>query len=192
MKTTEPIRDKQQVCELTKYYYKRGHFRNHVLINISVYTALRIGDILSVKCDDVYDFENKRVRDSITLTEQKTGKSKTVALNKHVVEALLTYFPKARPGNPLIINDKTGNALSRVQAYRLIRAAAKALKFTERVSCHSLRKTFGYHSWKNGVSLAVLMEIYNHSSLAVTKRYLGVTQDDKNAAYLGLDFDFMS
>jgi site-specific recombinase XerD len=85
-------------------------------------------------------------------------------------------------------NPHTGKAISRIQAYRLIRAAAEALAFQQRVSCHSLRKTFGYHAWKSGVSPAVIMEIYNHSSLAVTRRYLGVTQDDKNEVYLKLDF----
>ncbi|MCL2388700.1 MAG: tyrosine-type recombinase/integrase, partial [Defluviitaleaceae bacterium] len=78
---------------------------------------------------------------------------------------------------------------SRIQAYRLIRTAAEALDFSQRVSCHSLRKTFGYHAVKSGASLAVIMEIYNHSSYAITRRYLGISQDDKNAVYLGLSLN---
>jgi site-specific recombinase XerD len=74
-------------------------------------------------------------------------------------------------------------SISRVQAYRVIRTGAEALGFDARVSCHSLRKTFGYHAWKHGISPAVIMKVYNHSSLAVTQCYLGITQDDINDCY---------
>jgi integrase len=93
MKTTEPIRDKRQVRELKEYYLKRGELRNHLLIVISIHTALRIGDVLRINSNDVYDFENRRVRETITLTEKKTGKSKITALNKSVIAALYAYFP---------------------------------------------------------------------------------------------------
>ncbi|MCL2409387.1 MAG: tyrosine-type recombinase/integrase [Oscillospiraceae bacterium] len=188
MKTTEPIRNKKQVRELKDYYIKRGEIRNHLMIVFGIYTALRISDILRLTWDDVYDFENSRVRSCINIIEKKTGKSKIVALNKSVIAAICIYLAAAKPSTPLIINRQTGNAISRIQAYRIIRAASESLRFQNHVSCHSLRKTFGYHAWKGGVSPAVIMEIYNHSSLAVTRRYLGVTQDDKNAVYLGLTF----
>ena len=187
MKTTEPIRNKHQVRELAGYYLKRGQIRNHVLIVMGLHTALRISDLLRLRWDDVYDFENQRVRESVTITEKKTGKAKIIALNPSILAALRLYAGAAKPGGFIIENKQTGNAISRIQAYRLIRAAAEALAFLGHVSCHSLRKTFGYHAWKSGVSLAIIMEIYNHSSLAVTRRYLGVTQDDINAVYLSLE-----
>jgi len=186
--TTQPIRSKKQIHELTAHYLKFGQLRNHVLIVITLYTALRISDVLRISWDDVYDFAANKVKKSITIIEKKTGKPKTIALHRAIISALSLYAPKAAGrGCPLILNAKTGRAISRVQAYRLIRAAAEAVEIDERVSCHSLRKTFGYHAWKDGVSPAVLVEIYNHNSLAVTRRYLGVTQDDKNAVYLGIE-----
>lgn len=188
MKTTEPIRDKHQVKKLLMYYFNKGEIRNHLLIVLCVHTALRISDILRLNWEDVYDFEKRRIHTSVTIIEKKTGKSKTIALHKNIITALSAYLSSARPGMPLISNYRTHKALSRIQAYRIIRAASEALEFSQRVSCHSLRKTFGYHSWKGGVSPAVIMEIYNHSSLKVTRRYLGVNQDDKNAVYLGLSF----
>ncbi|MCL2391916.1 MAG: tyrosine-type recombinase/integrase [Oscillospiraceae bacterium] len=188
MKATEPIRNKLQVRQLAEYYLKRGEIRNYVLVIMSVHTALRISDLLHIRWDDVYDFEKKHVRESISITEKKTRKTKMIALHPQIKAALHLYAPAAKSGAFLIDNQRTGKSISRIQAYRLIRSAAEALEFLHQVSCHSLRKTFGYHAWKNGVSPAIIMDIYNHSSLAVTKRYLGITQDDKNAVYMSLDF----
>ena len=188
MKTTEPIRDKHQAQRLLMYYRNKGELRNYLLIALCLHTALRISDVLRLTTSDVYDFQKHRIHRSITIKEKKTGKSKTIALHKNIITALSVCFPSAKPGQALIRNKRTNKALSRIQAYRIIRTAAEALDFTDRVSCHSLRKTFGYLAWRSGISPAVLMEIFNHSSLAVTRRYLGVTQDDQNAVYLGLDF----
>jgi integrase len=189
MAITEPIRNKKHVLQLTAFYLLRGQHRNPCLIMLCIYTALRISDILRLTWDDVYDFKNKRIRKNITLTEKKTGKTKIIALNKRAAATLAAYAKHAAtPGGFIIANPKTGKAICRVQAYRIIRSAAETLNIPGRVSCHSLRKTFGYHSWKSGVSPVVIMEIYNHSSFAVTQRYLGVSQDDKDEAYLRLDF----
>jgi integrase len=186
MAATQPIRNKRQVRELANYFLRKGQLRNHVLVVLGVHTALRISDMLRLKWDDVYDFERGEVRHSIVLVEKKTRKSKTVALNSKVIAALLLFAQNAAAGRFLFENPRTRRAISRVQAYRLIRAAAQTLFSGMRMSCHSLRKTFGYHAWKNGASPVVIMEIYNHSSLAVTRRYLGVTQDDKDAVYMKL------
>ena len=188
MKLTQPIRNASDVHKLLEHYKINHHPRNHLLITLGIHTALRISDILNLNCNDVYNFANNTIRKIITITEKKSKKLKTIALNKSIISALTAYFPEATPNTPLISNPKTGRAITRVQAYRIIREAADMVGIDFVVSCHSLRKTFGYHSWTGGISPVVLMEIYNHSSYAITKRYLGITQDDQNAVYLDMNF----
>ena len=188
MKRTEPIRSARKLKEFLSYYKKQGEYRNHVLVNLGVYTALRISDILKLRTNDVYDFKRRKIKDIISIKEQKTGKFKQVALHPKAIEALAVFFHHAAPNSPLIMNGNTFLPISRQHAYRIIDEAAKAVNVPHRVSCHSLRKTFGYHSWQNGTSPVVLMAIFNHSSYEVTKRYLGVEQDDQNKAYRGLLF----
>lgn len=74
--------------------------------------------------------------------------------------------------------------ISRHQAYRIIKKAAENVGLTEHISCHSLRKTFGYHAWKQGTQPALLMSIYNHSSYEITKRYLGISQDERDQVFM--------
>jgi integrase len=189
MAVTEPIRRKDHVLKLAAHRTKHECLRNRCLILLGLFTALRVGDILRLTWDDVYDFKRRRVLESFAVVEKKTGKFKRITPHKSLRRALARYAKEAaEPGRALILNARTRKAISRVQVYRIIRAAAEALKLPCRVSCHSLRKTFGYHAWKEGASPAVIMEIYNHSSFAVTRRYLGVSQDDMNAVYTGLRF----
>ncbi|MCL2049839.1 MAG: tyrosine-type recombinase/integrase [Defluviitaleaceae bacterium] len=91
MKTTEPIRNKKQIRKLVEYYLKQGQIRNYVIIVMALYTALRISDILSIGWNDVYDFTNGRVRQTLTLTEKKTGKIKTIALHESII---LSYIKR--------------------------------------------------------------------------------------------------
>jgi integrase len=187
MAVTEPIRNKENVRALAAYYSERGNLRNYLLIVLSVHTALRVSDLLRLNWEDVYDFELNEPRYAINLKEKKTGKTKVIALNKVIITGLKEYFSEKEccRGDALFASLKTGQAIGRVQAYRIIRAAADSLKIG-RVSCHSLRKTFGYHAWRSGVSPTVIMDIFNHSSYTITRRYLGVTQDDKDEVYLSL------
>lgn len=191
MAATEPIRNKRHVTALADYYLQKGQLRNYTLILMGVHTALRISDLLRIKWDDVYDFDRRKVRSQLKVIEQKTGKTKCIALNKGVIRALQLYrtSPKAERGRYLFeSNRKNREAISRIQAYRIVRAAVQAVGVTGTISCHSLRKTFGYHAWKAGVSPVVIMDIYNHTSFAVTRRYLGVSQDDRDKVYRRMSF----
>ena len=187
--TTQPIRNKNHIKQISLYFQNRGELRNCLLFIMGIHTALRISDMLRLKWSDVYDFNNNCVRREFTISERKTRKSKIIAVNQSVIESIMKLFKQInpKPDNFLFAHPHIDKAISRIQAYRILKSGAENV-CTEPVSCHSLRKTFGYHLWKRGTSLVIIMDIYNHSSYAITKRYLGITQDDKNTAYLELEF----
>lgn len=188
MAATEPIRDKNQLKALGEYFLKRGQLRNYALVVLGAHTALRISDLLRLKWADVYDEERDEFRAHVTIIEHKTDKTKTIALNRQALNALRFYFPNRRGEFIFVSNRKNGKAISRVQAWRIIHAAVIAVGIMGKIGCHSLRKTWGYHAWTSkAVSPVVIMDIYNHSSYEVTRRYLGVAQDDLDRAYLGLE-----
>lgn len=190
MSTTQPIRDKQNLQNFKTYYQnQKTNIRNYTIIVIGLNTALRINDILHLTYEEVY--QDGRVRDHITIKERKTGKENRILLNQEARLALEQYrFELIRSkmyqtGNPYLFPSpkKADAPLSRSQAYRMITAAAEAIGIGEHISCHSLRKTFGYHAWKQGNDPVVIMVIFNHSSLSITKRYLCIEQDDKDDVY---------
>ena len=165
MGTTQPIRKDDELYSFRMYYAdEKPNIRNYTLIVLGLNTALRIGDLLSLKWSSVYNFQFQSFYDHILIHEQKTGKRNNVLLNATAKDALQAYFNERSPEE-----------------------AAVHTTQEDCISCHSLRKTFGYHAWKQGTPPALLMDIYNHSSYRITQHYLGISQDERDEIYLKLD-----
>lgn len=191
MSTTYPIKNEEKLEKFKNYYLtEKPAYRNYAMIILGLNTAFRISDLLNLQWKDVYYRKKHCFREHICIVEQKTGKERSVAMNDKVLEVLsrlqknsddseenLYLFPSGR---------KTQTHLSRSQAFRIIREAAEYAELDEHIGCHSLRKTFGYHAWKQGVQPALLMELFNHSSYRVTKQYLCIEQEDKDKVYLNV------
>lgn len=190
MSTTQPIRNMETLQNFKEYYKKqKKNLRNYTIIILGLNTALHINDLLHLTYNDVY--RNNQVREHIIVKERKTGKENRILLNQESRSILEIYQKELiktkmyQNGNPYLFPSPRKNdaPLSRYQAYRMITAAAKAVGIEEHISCHSLRKTFGYHAWKQGYEPVVLMAIFNHTSFNVTRRYLCIEQDDKDIVY---------
>ena len=194
MKTTQPVRDIVELKKIKKYYREvKPNKRNSLLVVCGLNTALRISDILKLRWKDVYNENLLSFKSHIDVKEQKTGKKTTVFINKNLKEAFASFLKDiiAKKGKLCEVMEQfiflgqksTDKPISRIQAFRIISEAAKKCLLSHKVSCHSLRKTFGYHAWKKGVSPALLTSIYNHSSYKITTRYLGIEQDDRDEVF---------
>lgn len=189
MKFVEPIRTRAEINAVLSAFAGPLAARNRALFLLGITSALRISDLLALRWTDVLEVEDYNsghgsmlaFRPSVEVKERKTGKRKVFPLGGIVAGALGEWRIVNR--GPFVFSNASGGApVSRVQAWRVLsRAATRA--GLHGIGTHSLRKTWGYHARKNGVSIALIMEALNHSSEGVTLRYLGFTSDEVRAAY---------
>ncbi|HIW49532.1 MAG TPA: tyrosine-type recombinase/integrase [Candidatus Blautia intestinavium] len=188
---TDPIKNTEDIKRLKNYFLLRNQYRNYAMVTVALNTSLRIGDLLGLTWGDVYNAKTGKYREHIVLIEQKTGKRNIIALNKEAIQALkiLQNTLDAVTPSEYIFKSRVGinQPIVRSYAFRIIKQAVLDLNLEGTISCHSLRKTFGYHAWKKGVPPALIMSIYNHSSIEITKRYLSIDQDDKDEVFLEMN-----
>jgi site-specific recombinase XerD len=184
MQTVQPIRDKAKI-EAMKKILRASTLRNELLFVLGINTGLRISDILALKIADVSTV------DRLELREKKTNKKRTIALSKKTCRLIEQYLHRERPGakaqEPLFRSQKGGKSISRQHAYEILNEAARAVGITEHIGTHSLRKTFGYFAYKQGIDLAMIQKLLNHSSQTETLRYIGITQEQMDEVVLKLD-----
>ncbi len=187
MEKVEPIRNPRKIEAMKKYLLGSGDIRNYALITIGLNTALRISDILSLTWEDVFDLTEKKLKSHVWIKEKNTRKTKKFLLNKNALDALTKLKKETKNIQPddYIFRSREGcnRPLTRTMALIIVKETAKAVGVKEKCGCHSLRKSFGYWSWKKGVPLALLCELFNHSNQSITKGYLGINQDDLDEVY---------
>ena len=179
MKLVDPIRDKSKIDEIRAILKKQSE-RNWFLFSLGISTGLRISDLRVLKVRDVFD------RTHIHINEQKTGKKKRVPLNSSVMKIIEEYTKKMDEDEYLFKSRQGNKPLERNQCGNIISNAGKKIGL-DGLGTHSLRKTFGYHHYQQYKDIAILMTIFNHSSQAVTMRYLGIEQDEIDESLKGFN-----
>jgi integrase len=174
MNFVQPIREQEKIQEI-KEFFKEDNERNYLLFLMGINTGLRISDILKLKVEDVKGTH-------IVLREQKTGKQKWIRITPSLKREINKYIA-GKDDNEYIFKSRQGKnkPIGRSMAYKILRKAANEFKLKD-IGTHTLRKTFGYHFYQQTKDVAMLQEIFNHSSPDITLRYIGVNQDSMDKA----------
>jgi integrase len=149
-------------------------------IIVSINTGLRVSDVLGLKYEQLRESK-------IVLQERKTGKHREILINDNVKNAF-NQIDKGQSG--FIFVSQKGTVFSREQLNRVLKEIFSLENKKLNVSTHSLRKTFGRRYWdvmnQSDAALVFLSELFNHTSVAITRRYLGLRQQELNNVYLSL------
>lgn len=184
MNIVEPIRDKRDIDDIKEHLLEQKLYRDYCLFTVGINIGLRISDLSKLRWDQVFD-KKGRFNEYIDIYEQKTGKFKRFKLNQSARDAISLYLENIDPDmkREYLFNTRSNKDgyMSRKTAERILRREAEYVGL-QNIGTHSLRKTFGYHLRKKGVHISVIMRMFNHSSEAITLRYLGLLQDDMDDA----------
>ena len=169
---------------------KDGNYKMSLLIALGCFTGLRISDILALTWEQILNTEE------FTITEKKTGKKRVLRLNpqlqQHIQECHEHIHPLKDTSYILVSQKGTVFTIQRINV--ILKEIKKKYRLkVKNFSCHSLRKTFGrqvynMNSENSELALVKLMELFNHSSVAITKRYLGLRQEEILETYDCLTF----
>lgn len=177
-KTTADYLPWNDMQVLTRKLFRDKDYAFAILIATGSYTGLRISDLKQLRWMDIQ-------QSSLTLVEQKTKKTRTIHLHPDLVDFLLSIARELNPDpvTPLF-------SLSLQFTNRKLKRIATDYKLDLRISTHTLRKTFGRRIWSkhnySEKSLVLLSQIFNHSSVAITKRYLGIRDAEIEDVYMNL------
>jgi len=153
--------------------------------------ALRIGDVLRLKWEDILNVEKGYYR------EGKTGKIRHITIHPSVQQKYLEIYElleSPKKEQLIFLNEQTGKAFTRQTANNHLRCYKSKYNLSiNRFSSHSFRKTFGRKVWEdNGQTeygLLLINRAFGHSSVDTTIRYLGLKQDELSQVYESVVFN---
>jgi integrase len=165
-------------------------YRDYLLITVGCYFGLRIGDLLSIRWVDIIG------KEELVLTEQKTKKIRRITINPNVTTALNFCLNELKSKtkfdeNDFIFCNRWGGQLTISYINKRLKYIFKKYNVVVRnASSHTLRKTFGKRIYEADArserALVYLSEIFSHSSISTTRKYIGITQEAIADMYMSL------
>lgn len=174
MTTVSPIKSKKKITQMKKFLENHSS-RDYCLFLLGINTGIKLPELLCLRVHDVCSKDGE-IPEFLTIPSYNNP---PVYLNASIRRSLKNYLNE----NSFIATDylfksrKTANPITRQQAYRIINTAAKHAGIEEPVGMTTLRKTFGYHAYSQGVAISLIQKRLQHASPSETKHFIGIDQE---------------
>lgn len=184
MKVVQPIRDLdvlQKCYEIAREHdahRKTGEVSWELILLIGFNTSLRVSDFRRFKVEDL------RGKDYAQIQAKKTGKEARILINPVARKEINRLLQWRKPGEYIFQSRQRDSVthkyrpITRQRCYQIINKIAKEAGIEDRIGCHTLRKTFGYHYYKMTGDVVSLQRILCHSYQRETLVYIGVVQEN--------------
>lgn len=177
MITVEAVKTKEDITKVESLLRKHSGEIYGDIWRVGVNLALRISDLLTIQFNDIKN-------GSLTLVEGKTNKKRVLRVNK-TAQALIDSRKQRHPDHMFLFqvesNRAKGKAISRETVARKFKEIGEIVDI--QLGTHSMRKSRGWAMYADGVSIEKIAMVLNHSTPAVTMRYLGITQEEVLQTY---------
>lgn len=180
MNKVQPIKDEEILRQIQEELAERTDPRGErmfLMFELGIHTGLRISDLVRLQKKHVCG-------EWIETIEKKTGKVTRIPLNTNI-RIIIQDRCRAMDDNQFLFpsrkkrGDGSQHPITTHCAYEDMQWIAKQFHLTGHIGCHTLRKTFGYWHYKQNLDLEMLRQWFNHTSQAVTLRYIGMDDEER-------------
>ena len=175
----------EELKRLLDKLHKDKKYIWELYVRVSFCTALRASDVLSLTWSDIIN------RSSLVKREQKTGKVRKIQFSQNTqdrFDELYMLMKRPNPAELIFFNRRTGKPFTIQYINRIIKSWKEKYRIKiGNFSTHTFRKTFGRYVYdKNqnkSEALVLLNSILRHTSIDVTKVYIGLRDEEIQSVY---------
>lgn len=201
--SAEPIKSTDDLKRIISYFLDNGKYRNAMLFITGICTGLRVSDLRELRFNDFINddctFKNELiVFEHKTRNTRKQAKNRRIYINqnvKHIIAIYLQHYQRSLDDYLFISESNNGSCkpLTPRAIDDILKDVTKKLNINIRVSTHTLRKTFAYHTIMQAKdksrAIQQLQLLLGHSSQLCTLKYAGITDDELAQTYKELYFN---
>lgn len=187
MNQVEAVKTAEQRTQVEAQLLEAGQLYFDIW-KVGLNTALRISDLLALTMNDIRQLDP--AEPALNLVEIKTGKPRKIVINQtclQVMQQRLAEHPKDKylfQSEAVNIDRRKKQPISRRSVGRVFEKVGQKIAPKLQLGTHSMRKTRGYAMFEAGRSIESICKVLNHSTPAVTMRYIGIDQRDIDQSYV--------
>jgi len=161
----------------------RFPLRDRALLGMLYATGCRASELTNIRLRDL------SLEEAYCRCTGKGNKERMVSLNPLVISRLDDYLENERPlltqlrENGWLFVTKSGNPLSRIMVWNLVKKYAARIGCSKNVSPHTLRHSFATHLLAGGAEIRALQEMLGHANVTTTQHYTQVEHSRLKAVH---------